>query len=871
MKKRLLTALIVALGVSSAFAYNVGDYIYTRNGKFKVVGQNLIGSDAITTMGGTPLNPDSIKTITDGDPDFVDSPNGQPYLMVAAGNIKVNCTALSEIPNKVTANFKAVVPVSGSTQYVAMYKVKSIDWSSSSTQYYTGRNANYQNIAFRTDTELDVTGITSYSNWATYTGNDGWVELAYDLITPEDGFLNFWFFNLASGDCFGDFGVYEVTPVGDDRMVNDFINEINTYLSLIPSVEGDETRAVLEGDILPMLNAYLENPDASASEVEETIAGLAAEDGPLADFINANTLDISSYFTNFTFNDVATGNKRLVPGWSVDAGTGQWGIAAATGTSYWNFKTVNVREENSADGKLGGGYYTQTVDLPKGKYLYTLKAQACNYFMSGKGKNDNRYIPDYFTPVEGLKYFINDNEVALNVPTDKAATFINVFDMPEDGDKKIGFYSPGNDITAGLKNNYMNTTGGGAYRFDNMQIRVIGVEKDYIDRYFYENAVAAARVALQEAITSAEADAASTTYCFGKTEINDAINAAKAELDANTAFSQECLTALNTAKDVLAAAVRAYKRVNVEYIQLGKDIDICKADLADETRPKGKEEFGAVITMAENYYKAQTADSRDSLMLVQTDSTLMDARVTYRFVNTSYATPSEVPMVNGTFSMKNATGWVVDGTTGNGAWKFQSNSDFTDGYCAYYNRGYTATDTKYIYQDVELPAAGVYEFYAEVICRNWNMGDATEEATTDMYIFAGEDSTEVYTMWNPEFTHSENPSQDYPGNVKAYTKVIKVEDLAALEEGKIRVGLTRKNEGATVYPNLIYIGSCHLYYYGSIADYETGISDVNTDKVTVNKGDIYSISGAKVRSNATSLSGLSKGIYIMNGKKYVVK
>ena len=30
------------LSVVSSFAYNVGDYIYTRNGRFKVTGANLI-------------------------------------------------------------------------------------------------------------------------------------------------------------------------------------------------------------------------------------------------------------------------------------------------------------------------------------------------------------------------------------------------------------------------------------------------------------------------------------------------------------------------------------------------------------------------------------------------------------------------------------------------------------------------------------------------------------------------------------------------------------------------------------------------------------------------------------------------------------
>ena len=35
--------------------------------------------------------------------------------------------------------------------------------------------------------------------------------------------------------------------------------------------------------------------------------------------------------------------------------------------------------------------------------------------------------------------------------------------------------------------------------------------------------------------------------------------------------------------------------------------------------------------------------------------------------------------------------------------------------------------------------------------------------------------------------------------------------------------------------------------------------------------DVYNLQGHKVRSNTTDLKGLSKGIYIINGKKVVVK
>lgn len=49
----------------------------------------------------------------------------------------------------------------------------------------------------------------------------------------------------------------------------------------------------------------------------------------------------------------------------------------------------------------------------------------------------------------------------------------------------------------------------------------------------------------------------------------------------------------------------------------------------------------------------------------------------------------------------------------------------------------------------------------------------------------------------------------------------------------------------------------------------TGIEDVKT--LAGKTFDVYSIDGMLVRKNATSLSGLAKGVYVVNGKKYIAK
>lgn len=64
--------------------------------------------------------------------------------------------------------------------------------------------------------------------------------------------------------------------------------------------------------------------------------------------------------------------------------------------------------------------------------------------------------------------------------------------------------------------------------------------------------------------------------------------------------------------------------------------------------------------------------------------------------------------------------------------------------------------------------------------------------------------------------------------------------------------------------------------FGSAADdpTTTGIGEIKAadiDATTINTGKIYNINGQVVSNNSTDLNSLPKGIYIVNGKKYVVK
>lgn len=79
------------------------------------------------------------------------------------------------------------------------------------------------------------------------------------------------------------------------------------------------------------------------------------------------------------------------------------------------------------------------------------------------------------------------------------------------------------------------------------------------------------------------------------------------------------------------------------------------------------------------------------------------------------------------------------------------------------------------------------------------------------------------------------------------------------------------SDAETVDVKVENTNGCHIYTIG-INDYEkinTGISSIKSDVKAVSG--VYTINGVKVRNAGESLDGLAKGLYIIDGKKVVIK
>lgn len=848
-------AAIAGLATPS-FAYQQGDAVYTFNGKFKIIGENMLtngdfsdGVNGWTGLTGNAVPTDTFSVVPAGGPD------GMNCLQVSmsGGTLGTN------LHN--SANFRQSVRLTPGN-YVFTYKVKALTGGCTSNTRSSGRNDNYQDVFLNNSGKSpylstnEADNITSSVAAYVETEAGNWMTVSYNYRVEADEYVNFEFFNLIQYDCFADFGVYPVEQVGDDRLLQDAVNTLEAFVA-------DETNFPGAADYLagPIedLKASMENPDLTVDDVNGMVSMILGSDGSaLQEYLNTISADVSKYFNYFTFDDCAekSANKGAADGWTESGG--RWGVSAP----WSDFSTRHIFADINGGYGLGAGSQYQSAFLPKGKYLYMVQASAYQYYTAAK----ETYIVDWYNQRSGLKYFINADSVDMtDVPTWKANTYFHVFDVANDGEQTLGFYRAANEAAGGNDRNRV--SGGGRVRFDNMHIRILGVTDEDVERFFLENNLADAQNSLKTMIDSAKTVIADSRYIWGKDVLQDSINVSQGIYDQYTNAVQEDIDKLNDQMPLMRDAIRDYYAINKEYTQLGDDIAAANKLTGDETRPNGKDELRAAITTADTYYKSLNAQSeRDSLQLVKTDSLLNDAIGDFYLANASYQTPGYINLVNDDFT-DGTNGWSVDNGTGTAVWK-ASDVDMPTykGRAVVFNRGVTASDNKYIVKDVYIKKTGIYEFSATCAVHSSAWSEIGENQTYT-YLIAGADSVNVITKGN-------GSKKQQIGEWARFVVQTEIDDVETSEglvaPHYLRVGLVKipKEDGTNQSVNIICFGSPQLIYYGTKEDYEQGISDVEVVDTTF---DVYNLNGMKVRSNATSLDGLAKGIYIVDGKKYVVK
>lgn len=342
----------------------------------------------------------------------------------------------------------------------------------------------------------------------------------------------------------------------------------------------------------------------------------------------------------------------------------------------------------------------------------------------------------------------------------------------------------------------------------------------------------------------------------------------------------------------------------------------------------------SVVAEAESLIEGITSESQKDDFEAMIES-LKEAIFNFESNGVGLYTPVEVEIVDGDFKQKsgniaggtttywnngasaeNPIGWVSYTTDSKAYFRVGAETHFTDGARAGMWRGYTGNPTGSLTQEVVVTKPGFYTLSCEayagsddsrgVTFRQIKIYTETQEVwdeeleeyveieqeigrdtlyNTGVFTFFGpSDAEEIDSIYVQTQNHfdgrGESVSYIYePVKCKlSYNKTTDGEETLKFGlDGLTTYGINLETgEKCTYGPNAYGIGSVHMHFYGILNEEEQeialGIKDAPAAVAPVvspiAKG-VYSLTGMKVANYLSN--DLPKGIYIVNGKKYIVK
>ncbi|MCD8317819.1 MAG: hypothetical protein LUC45_02720 [Paraprevotella sp.] len=199
------------------------------------------------------------------------------------------------------------------------------------------------------------------------------------------------------------------------------------------------------------------------------------------------------------------------------------------------------------------------------------------------------------------------------------------------------------------------------------------------------------------------------------------------------------------------------------------------------------------------------------------------------------------------------------------------------------------------YQTVRKLPAGTYQFKGQAFQRPGTTAEAynayvSGDDKVNTVIYAGTDEAKVEniaaeaqtkSLGGGEVTVGSSPVKYVPNDMEAASKYF----AAGLYDNGVVTELTKDNSSlkmglrCTASDSFYWsiFDNFRLYYYGTMnPDIVNAIHPAFADPLQdadpfATPADIYNLSGICVRKQATSLEGLSRGVYIVKGKKLLVK
>lgn len=922
MNKRLLISFAAIMGAMTSFAYNVGDYVYTHDAKFKVVGHNLI------TNGNFASNYDGWKDYADGalSPDYWSIETG------AAEDGKGNVIQSANGGADLTGNYMyQAVPFESGKTYVVTFKMKGVEPGTSSI---TQKTSNYVDVFANADGTTSKTADRFQQVATTDALNAEWTNYSYsftDTVTGgSTGYIVVSFGQLTQGTQISDVEIREVESVFDTRISDKEIAYAKSLLAIEDFKNGrDEFSGTIES-----VEGFFKTPasDDPSGAAEAINSFVLAENA----FLDANSYDVSSMI-----------NSKQLWTTKMQKANGTYGDWYVEGSTRWFHDPASdpyIVDKIQGTFNLPAGTAKIVKEMPAGKYFFSCESKG--YRMAGTA-SAVRYTPDYTYVVEGAKVFIGKDSVSFNLDQRNFERHFVMSTLAEGDTLNAGFWHPATSVDNQL---------GGEVFMQTPVLRIVGDNsngemKTYVENYVALNAIATQANSLKVMLDSAAVISTKADYPWGKAELNDTTTKYKAVyselsvLQPGAELFDVAADSLMQSMRIVRSAINAYYSLNAPYTDLKAQIAQANESINLPANANGdKASFKTVIDKAQALINSATAEYNEELAQQMKDAKteLVAAQSTFESTTAAFNNPSELQIVNpffeGAGKYKIPTGWngVMDENS-NAKWKGGSDKNYENGSYVSAWKGYTYFPKNSLAQQVNVLKSGVYVLSCQTICYNENgskdgdrnthsgvfyYGKLTESADTIaahmihtnrnvgyypeiyavVYDKADEAETSIELGYNAlnntccnQYTFGGNHLR-YMGPKAKFDTDLAAALAASLEKGAAMYqSIASFENDATVEPNTkltygnIYINLGHAVDYAQVAETSSqkmtayyqlqdaiknanvvvaGVKGIIAEPVAKIQKGVYTLTGVKVADNAANLP---QGLYIVNGKKVIVK
>lgn len=878
--RRLLLNLALLLCAVGSYALDRGDYVYTYTQRFKVTGSaNLIKNGDFSAVDPTADN--------FGWTNATDSPIDGAAWSIGTGEGPEGANCLNA--DGAEGALKQTIAIESGKSYIVSIAIKlpeaaclSIDGANPNAQLdvYAVKDlaaekaADGNLIAQMNDREGAIDG-----EWHTYT-----YSLANNTAEATDGFIVILMNNLLAGSQVANVEVREATKVYDDRVAKAEFDEIDKIIATGWFPEGlddfNEMYEYTKGFLTTAADSY---SDAQAA-MDELLQSKEA-------WLDQNSSDYLGNINKGSFEQWGSFNPMSDP----ESYNGDWVVSQCEkGFQRWGKRPKDFADQNSEEAKgsikydFGGnggvvlGWANAMIEQEgarAGKYMFWVSAKATPLYKTGGGD-----LSDYSMPSnDGCKVYVMGDSIDCGVlDMRNYKKYVAFGEVPEGEALRCGFYFAG-------------FNGGGTMRLFRAGLRYVGMTPEQVAHLELIKNIKAQQDAFRGYFPIYEELQASDKYVWGKQALADTMAIYKPLYEATLVYVNEAgedmgLDIPENLLDDLTGYVKALTRTRSAFFSLNKPYtDLtdytaqAEAILNDEANAAaGASERTALangVAEAKGLLEtAKTTENPDDLTAKYAElQQLVDA---FKMSCASFDNPASLAIINPNFAQNSGTnsekcdGWELEINTGNQAgknWKFGKNDKMESGTEIYYNRGSSAQDKAMkVLQRFTISKAGVYRFRCHAYAVNGkqsNMNamldpnDSIRKSGIRLF-FGTEEAPDSLDCTTDQTDFAKD--QVHSGPVEEF--FIRY-DKASNSDEEIVFGMDANHNGEPMgaYASMFGMSDCKLYYCGPVDSYETAINTVEVKNGRKGlDGAIYNIAGQRVTTPV-------KGLYIQNGKKYVVK